>query len=250
MADENNDEMHSPSKKKQRRNKQYYEKHKAVLKSSKCTYQFKMEVPKEDEHRLDEIKIKINNAKERLKQLNSKTTNLDLMEALIESWLDSTESQVPLSPVQLSVDPANSVNDPIQLLSRIPPSLANPKYQLHSVCKENDEIYLVCGTALERLFQYIIENGNVCSCGNKFDVSRLKIERVTKRNHSVKVVFGCEKKHVVEWFSSSIMSSPSAGKYYVNVRCVQKFLVYNIYIAYIHTYEKYISIYVYINIHI
>ena len=59
------------------------------------------------------------------------------------------------------------------------------------------------------------------------------------------VVFGCEKKYVVEWFSSSIMSSPSAGKYYVNVRCVQKFLVYNIYIAYIHTYEKYISILIY-----
>ena len=160
-----------------------------------------MEVPKEVEHRLDEIKTKNNKTKERLRQPNSMTRNLDLMEALIESWLDYTESQLPLSPVQLSVDPANSVNYPIQLLNRIPPSLVNPKYQLHSVCKENNEIYLVCGTALERLFQYVIENGNVCSCGNKFDVSRLKIERVTKHNHSVKVVFQCEKKHVVEWFS-------------------------------------------------
>ena len=198
-----------------------------------------MEVPKKDEHRLDEIKTKINNAKERLRQLNSYTTNLDLMGALIDSWLDSTESQVPLPSVQLSADPPNSVNDPVQLLNCIPPSLANPKYQLHSVCKENDEIYVVCGTALERLFQYFIESGNVCSCRNKFDLSQLKIERVTKHNHSVKVVFGCEKKHVVEWFSSSIMSSPSAGKYYVNVRCVQKFIVNNICIAYIHTYEKF-----------
>ena len=98
-----------------------------------------MEVPKEDEHRLDEIKTKINNAKERLRQLNSKTTNLDLMEALIDSWLDSTESQVPLPPVQLSADPPNSVNEPVQLLNRISPSLTNPKYQLHSVCKENDD---------------------------------------------------------------------------------------------------------------
>lgn len=142
------------------------------------------------------------------------------MEALVDSWLDVTGSQV-----QLSVDPTDSVsvNNPDQLLNHIPPSLLNPKYQLHSVCKENDEIYLVCGTALERLFRYFIDSGNVCSCGSKFDASRIKIERVTKHNHSVKVVFGCDKKHVVEWFSSSIMSNPSAGKYYVNVRAVHGF---------------------------
>ena len=66
------------------------------------------------------------------------------------------------------VDPLSCANEPVNFLNLIDDHslestsvsqslYVNPKVQLHSVCKENDEIYLVSGTALERLFRYFIE---------------------------------------------------------------------------------------------
>ena len=173
MADESNVEIQpelSPSTKRRRRNQQYYEKNKDSLKAIKESYAFKLEVPKEDAHRLAEIKAKMDIVKERLRELHAKTTNVDLMEALVDSWLDANQTGQYVDPLASANEPVNFLNliDDHSLESTsVSPSLyVNPKVQLHSVCKENDEIYLVCGTALECLFRYIfIESGNVCGCG-------------------------------------------------------------------------------------
>ena len=217
MADESNVEIQpelSPSTKRRRRNQQYYEKNKDSLKAIKESYTFKLEVTKEDAHRLAEIKAKMDIVKERLRELHAKTTNVDLMEALVDSWLDANQTGQYVDPLASANEPVNFLNliDDHSLESTsVSPSLyVNPKVQLHSVCKENDEIYLVCGTALERLFRYFIESGNVCGCGTKFNVSSIKIGGVTPHSHCVKVVIGCVKKHVTEWFSSSMIALSSA----------------------------------------
>ena len=74
MADESNVEIQpelSPSTKRRRRNQQYYEKNKDSLKAIKESCAFKLEVPKEDAHRLAEIKAKMDIVKER--ELHAKT---------------------------------------------------------------------------------------------------------------------------------------------------------------------------------
>ena len=73
-----------------------------------------MEVPKEDAHRLLNVKAKIETAKERL---GEKKRNIDLMEALLDSWLDasdvSTLRQFQCDPDQL----LNLVNNPSESTS-------------------------------------------------------------------------------------------------------------------------------------
>ena len=67
-----------------------------------------------------EIKVKIDIVKERLRELHTKTTNVDLMEALVDSWLDANQTGQ-------YVDPLASANEP-----GVSPSLyVNPKVQLH-----------------------------------------------------------------------------------------------------------------------
>ena len=72
MADESNVEIQpelSPSTKRRWRNQQYYEKKKDSLKANKESYTFK---PKEDAHRLAEIKAKMDIVKERRENENNK----------------------------------------------------------------------------------------------------------------------------------------------------------------------------------
>ena len=222
MADENksnNEQSLSPLEKRRRRNRQYYEKNKDNLKIKKESYQLKMEVPKEDAHRLLNIKAKIEIAKERL---GEKKTNIDLMEALLDSWLDASDTSTLRQFESITTHLLNLVNNPSSSRESTPTSLpqlsSGQKFQLHSACKENDEIYLVCGAALQRLLQYFVNSGNVCHCGEKFDPSSIEFARVTPNNHCVKVAVRCDRRHVTEWFSSSVMSSPTAGKYYINIK--------------------------------
>ena len=102
-------------------------------------------------------------------------------------------------------------------VEELSPEMLRMRTQLHSKCCENDDIYLVCCSAIERLFRYVTEEHSlVCQCGERFDFSTFKVERVTKNNHCCKVVMKCmaEEGHTLEWFSSSILS----GKYYANLR--------------------------------
>ena len=95
--------------------------------------------------------------------------------------------------------------------------LLEPKTQLHSSCNEKDENYLVCGSALQRLFRYFIDGKGRCKCWENIDLSTLNLKRVTPNNHCVKAIWKCKansSKHTFEWFSSSVVG----GKYYVNMR--------------------------------
>lgn len=71
------------------RNKKYYEDNKENLKSSKVRFHLNIEVRKEKEDWLNEIKTKIVFVKERL-NLSGKTTqaaNAHLIDALLDNWL-------------------------------------------------------------------------------------------------------------------------------------------------------------------
>ena len=212
MSTNNVNEL-SPSSKRRQRNHEYYERNKDIRKMQKNSYLFKMEVAKEENTLI----------KDKLKASSSKSiTNVDVMEALTDCWLnenakESDESGLLSNPLTLLQNPNLLCPDEIEI-PHVPPEFVNPKTQLHSPCKEKDEIYLVCKSFLDRLVQHLLENGNMCKCGEKYDLSTIKIERVIKSNHCVKVSFGCKRQHTVEWFSSTIMSSATAGKYYVNLR--------------------------------
>ena len=201
----------SPSSKRRRRNHEYYVRNKDVRKTQKNSYLFKMEVAKEHENTLIQIRSKLDIIKDKLKASSAKSiTNVDVMEALIDCWLkenatESDENGLLSNPLTLLQNPKLLCPDEIQI-PHVPPEFVNPKFQLHSPCKEKDEIYLVCKTSLNRLVQRLLKNGNICKCGERYDLSTMKIKRVTKCNHCVKVSFGCKKRHTVEWFSSTIMS--------------------------------------------
>ena len=134
--------------------------------------------------------------------------------SLVDNWLVNnaldTAGFVDFDSLQSIIGEETNVN--------LPPESIQDSYiktQLHSESRENDEIYLVCGSALKRLFRHIIdENDCDCKCGKSLDFATFKVQRITKNNHCCKVTAECkaEKGHTVEWFSSF------AGKYYANLR--------------------------------
>ena len=178
---------------------------KDVRKTQKNSYLFKMEVAKEDENTLIEIRSKLDIIKDKLEASSSKSiTNVDVMEALIDCWLKENAKESDESGGTLLQNPNLLCPDEIDI-PHVPPEFVNPKFQLHSPCKEKDEIYLVCKSSLDRLVQHLLKNGNMCKCGEKYDLLTIKIERVANSNHCVKVSFGCKRRQMVEWFSSTIM---------------------------------------------
>ena len=210
---------------KQIRNKKYYEANKENLKSSKVRFHLNIEVRKEKEDWLNEIKTKIVFVKDRL-NLSGKSTqaaNAQIIDVLLDNWLKnnniSCKRNIPdecagqlQTPVALALPPEEAME-----VEELSPEMLCIRTQLHSKCCKNDDIYLVCGSAIELLFRYVTEEHSlVCQCGERFDFSTFKVERVTKNNHCCKVVVKCmaEEGHTLEWFSSSILS----GKYYANLR--------------------------------
>ncbi|XP_078360544.1 uncharacterized protein LOC144644837 [Oculina patagonica] len=152
------------------------------------------------------------------------------MEALLDNWLKNSHIPLEKNTSDEFVDqlhPSKAVPLPPEEkmeveLPELPSEMLRTKTQLHSQCRENDDIYLVCGSAIERLFLYLTEEHSlICHCRERFDFSTFKVGRVTKNNHCCKVVVECmaKEKHTLEWFSSSIIS----GKYYVNLRMVHGF---------------------------
>lgn len=198
------------------RNKAYYQKNKTTIKENKAQYGFKIEVNKDEECRLAEIRKQVNIVRNQLLSNGKSGGNVDVMEALLDCWnsrsQNSSSAQPPKSfQTNISTRTFSSLDRDI----RPPEIMCQPKTQLHSSCNEKDDIYLVCGSALQRLFGYFFDGNARCKCGENFDLSTLNINRITKNNHCVKVEWKCNRNgHRIEWFSSSIIS----GKYYVNMR--------------------------------
>lgn len=211
-------------KRKTEQNRGYYEQKKDTIKQTKVRFDFKIQVAKENEGRLESIKRKIEKAKTSL-HLHTQTTstgNADLMETLLDHFFKSNNNTSTVSsssfhdpaPVQNTAVPTPPTHD-----LQIDPSFQPNKKQLHSECHENDELYLVCGSAISRLFRYFTqENSCCCDCGKELDFTTFSLNRITPHNHCAKTVVKCQGGHSLKWFSSSVMSSPSSGKYYANIR--------------------------------
>lgn len=206
------------------RNSEYYKEKKESLKAKKVRYDFKIELDKEEEGRLESLKMKIASIKKEL-HLDNKlvpAANARFMEILVDNWLihsAKTEANGLETAHFVDFDSMQSVIEEETNASSPPESFQDSyiKTQLHSESRENDEIYLVCGSALERLFRHFIDgNDCVCKCGKSLDFATFKVQRITKNNHRCKVTVECkaEEGHTLEWFSSSIF----AGKYYANLR--------------------------------
>ena len=209
----------SPKSKKRHINRTYYAQEKENIKKRTRSMHFNIQVKNDDSCRLENIKKKIATVKS---HLGPSVDNAELMNTLLDSWLDSKQLNNPNILCQTGPECGgiNSTEDIDMFMASapIPPGTLKLKTQLHSHCIENDQIYLVCDTALRRLFSFFIESEGKCSCGAKFDLSSLKPARVTTNNHCVKVSLQCKNKHILEWFSSPIITSQSTGRYYVNVR--------------------------------
>ena len=75
--------------KKKNRNSEYYKENKESLKTKKVRYDFKIELNKEQEDRLESLKIKISSTKKEL-HLDNKlvpAANARFMEILVDNWL-------------------------------------------------------------------------------------------------------------------------------------------------------------------
>ena len=201
--------LHSAGLSKHDRNKPYYQKNKSSIKG------FKMEVKRDEEGRLVEIRKQINSVRNQLLSNGKPAGNIDVMELLLDCWLsrNSSNEQQAQNTIQAATSLQTNSSDIFSIEHDIrPPEITyQSKTQLHSSCTEN-EVYLVCGTALQLLFRYFFEGRSCCQCGEKFDLSTLNIKRITKNNHCVKAEWKCKTDkdtQTVQWFSSSIIS----GKY-------------------------------------
>lgn len=148
--------------------------------------------------------------------------NAHFMDILKDNWLvHNSKTEVN------GLDTAGFVDfDSLQWIieeetnASLPPESFRDSYiktRLLSESRENDEIYLRCGSALECLFRHFIDNNDcVCKCKKSLDFATFKVQRITKNNHCCKVTVECkaEEGHTLEWFSSSIF----ARKYYANLR--------------------------------
>ena len=178
---------------KQQRNHGYYEQNKATIKENKVNYCFKIEVNKEEQGRLAEIRKQISSVRSHLLSNSKSIGNVDVMEALLNCWL-SRETRDGSSSGQQTTSFSASLPQICSSLDRDaqPPEIfLEPKTQLHSSCNEKDENYLVCGSALQRLFRYFIDGKGRCKCWENIDLSTLNLKRVTPNNHCVKAILKC-----------------------------------------------------------
>ena len=106
---------------------------------------------------------------------NSLAANAELMETVLNNWIKRNPVFPALSENLWNQAPKFPFTD-------IPSAAIHcTRVQIHSKYEENYEIYLVCGSALERLFKYINdESCCVCQCREIFDFSTFRIQHITK----------------------------------------------------------------------
>ena len=134
--------------------------------------------------------------------------NARFMEILVDNWLvhnAKTEANgletahfVDFDSMQSVIEEETNASSPSESFQD-----SYIKTQLHSESRENDKIYLVWESALERLFRHFIDgNYCVCKCGKSLDFATFKVQRITKNNHCCKVTVECkaEEGHTLECF--------------------------------------------------
>ena len=171
------------------RNSEYYKEKKESLKAKKVRYDFKIELNKEEEGRLESLKMKIAPIKKELHLDNKLVPAADarFMEILVDNWLvhnAKTEANGLETAHLVDFDSMQSVIEEETNASSPPESFQDSyiKTQLHS------ERRLACESALERLFRHFIDgNDCVCKCGKSLDFATFKVQRITKNNHCRKV---------------------------------------------------------------
>ena len=154
-------------------------------------YDCKIQLSKEEEDHLESVKMNIAFIKKELHFDNKVVlaANACLMEILVDNWLGhnaKTEANGLDTAGFVDFEKLQSIIEE-ETNASLPPESFQDSYiktQLHSESRENDEIYLVCGSALERLFRHFIdENDCVCKCGKSLDFATFKVQRITKNNH-------------------------------------------------------------------
>lgn len=179
-----------------------------------------MEVGKEEEDRLERIRTRIELAKQQTRSVK-KCSNTELMEILLDNFekkntFNTEDKQQPATSAP-SMDHSHTDMPPLLPEDDLAEGSENivPKTQLHSKCEENDNVYLVSGSAIDRLFKHFSEErGSTCKCGESLDYSSFMMQRITKNNHCGKATISCTAGHILEWFTSPTIS----GKYYANLR--------------------------------
>ena len=214
----------------------YYARHKEELKANRKSFNFKIEVGRENQDGLDRVKEALAEVRQQLGLTRgvSSAANYQLMISLLNAWFHvhkSSGNRSFLSPIQQNTTPNQSITltsssaHPLALPSAsfsVPNSLLQPKEQLHTQAEEDDEIYLVCKSSLENLVKNLAKEKSVCRCGSSWDRSQVTVRRCTPNNHVCVMEISCqaeapEEKHILQWHSSTIFAS----KYYVNMRLVK-----------------------------
>ena len=156
-------------------------------------YDFKIELNKEEEDHLESLKMNIASIKKELHFDNKlvPTANACFIEILVDNWLvhnAKTKANDLDAAGFVDFDSLQSIIEE-ETNASLPSESFQDSYiktQLHSESRENDKIYLVCGSALERLFRHFIDENNcVCKCEKSLDFATFKVQRITKNNHDL-----------------------------------------------------------------
>ena len=127
---------------------------------------------------------------------STSSSDLQVLDNVSEQGIRSVQDACPTIPVEL---------------------LVQPKQQLHVACNQDDKIYLVCKSSLEKLVSHVTGKGKKCKCGSDWEADTLSIKCCTANNHVCSLQMQCSHpsaKHMWQWHSSAIVGN----KYYVNLR--------------------------------
>lgn len=114
------------------RNKAYYQKNKSAIKESKAYYGFKMEVKRDEEGRLVEVRKKINTVRNQLLSNGKPAGNIEVMELLLDCWLSQNSSNGQQAQNTIQAATSLQTNSP-PIFSSIERDIRPPEISLNSI---------------------------------------------------------------------------------------------------------------------
>ena len=174
-----------------------------------------VEVKKEEEDRLENIRSRLNAAKSVLgiDRKTSSTQNADLLEALLRYFELVKPSAFGDSP---SI--ASSTRPPDQPQVHPPPNESSEhrrprKRQVYVDAAVDDPFFVCSGESLKALVKYFTGNPQCEFCGDDYNLFGMKF---SKQGHVCRMEVPCVANDSVVWLSSGILGHPA--KYVANVR--------------------------------
>ena len=183
-------------------------------------YSLTVEVKKEDKHRLESLRSRVDRAKSLLgiDRKTSSTQNADLLEQLLSCFelVMHSAGNIGSSPVASQFSSPREVRPPPPSFvehENQQPSRRPQKRQIYVDATVDDPFFVCTGESLKSLVKYFTKNSQCEFCSGEFQLFRLTL---SQQGHVCRMELPCVCNDSVVWLSSGLLGHPA--KYVANVR--------------------------------